>query len=159
MLYLTNYHFSRVGFTSLLSLWSVGIHNGVNAYMKLFLTESMSRAVQGRPIFYKLSLFQGRIYECSLSLWSFGIHNGVNTSLKKLFLISPSTFYVLSTSPRLVRFLNCTIPWEPKIRIIREPPVSFFQTSVHEFFGKKKEIWIETVTILSDHDSLATVKC
>ena len=34
MLYLTNYHFSRVGFTSLFSLWSVGIHNSVNASLK-----------------------------------------------------------------------------------------------------------------------------
>ena len=38
--------------------------------------------------------------------------------------LSKSTFYVLSTSPRLVRFLNCTIPWEPKTRTIRGPPVS-----------------------------------
>ena len=37
--------------------------------------------------------------------------------------LSISTFYVLSTSPRLVRFLNSTIPWEPKICTIRGPPV------------------------------------
>ena len=33
------------------------------------------------------------------------------------------TFYVLSTSPRLVQFLNSTIPWEHKICTIRGPPV------------------------------------
>ena len=37
--------------------------------------------------------------------------------------LSKSTFYVLSTSPRLVRFLNSTIPWEPKICTIWGPSV------------------------------------
>ena len=31
--------------------------------------------------------------------------------------------YLTSASPRLVRFLNSTIPWEPKIRTIWGPPV------------------------------------
>ena len=34
-----------------------------------------------------------------------------------------STFCILSTSPRLVQFLNNTIPREHKIRTIRRPPV------------------------------------
>ena len=32
--------------------------------------------------------------------------------------LSKSTFYVLSTNPRLVQFLNSTIPREHKIRIM-----------------------------------------
>ena len=37
--------------------------------------------------------------------------------------LSKSTIYLIGTSPLLVQFLNSTIPWEPKIRTIREPPV------------------------------------
>ena len=40
-------------------------------------------------------------------------------------------------SPRLVRFLNSAIPWEPKIRTIRGPPV--VQESVQNIL-----IWIVT---------------
>ena len=80
--------------------------NGVNVYLKLFLTANLFQVVQGRAsyschcqqIFILTSpcfqLFLGGIYESSLSLslslslWLVGIHNGFNTSLKKLFLIA-----------------------------------------------------------------------
>ena len=34
-----------------------------------------------------------------------------------------SVYLLSTTSPRLVQFLNSTIPWEHKIRTIRGPPV------------------------------------
>ena len=47
--------------------------------------------------------------------------------------LSKSTFYVLSTSPRLVRFFNSMIPWEPKIRTIRGPHLYIWWKDIFNF--------------------------
>jgi hypothetical protein len=61
---------------------------------------------------------------------------------------SKSTFYVLSTSPRLVRFLNSTIPWEHKIRTIQGPPV--FEKKIQKTkFTLKKATFIACNALLS----------
>ena len=80
--------------------------------------------IQGVPAQYNFTQYDPGIVRFKIVL------NSTNSPIQYGFLpffsknsLSKSTFYVLSTSPHLVRFLNSTIPWEPKIRTIRGPPV------------------------------------
>ena len=58
-----------------------------------------------------------------------------------------SVLGLLSTSPRLVRFLNSTISWVQKIRTIQGPPV--FEKKIQKTLSLKKATFIACNALLS----------